>query len=171
MRPGIHVAGLMVQADKAALTRASGWRLLVGAFVIDGKLQYAALALSPELMIVEVWILSEEEIQGKKTPPIEREFVHGFAILKDGSMIFAFDNGNSLQRIDRCGKRIWSTKGEFNHTVNVEDNGEFLWTLDGWLTKVELVRVATADGRTVQRIPMANIIAANPTIDLLLRLA
>ena len=46
MKPGIHIQGPMVRADQAALARASGWRVLVGGFVVDGEFTHAALALT-----------------------------------------------------------------------------------------------------------------------------
>ncbi len=68
-KPGIHIQGPVVRADQAALARASGWRVLVGGFVIDGEFTHAALALSPELEIVKVWKLTEKDIQGQEPGP------------------------------------------------------------------------------------------------------
>ncbi len=61
--PGIPLEGLMVRVDDAALARASGWRILVGGFTLDGALENAALLLSPRLQVVKVWPL-----QGKEHP-------------------------------------------------------------------------------------------------------
>ena len=47
MAPGIRVQAPVVRADQAALARATGWRVLVGGFVVDGEFTHAALALSP----------------------------------------------------------------------------------------------------------------------------
>ena len=171
-KPGIHIQGPVVRADQAALARASGWRVLVGGFVIDGEFTHAALALSPELEIVKVWKLHEENIQGEEPRPPFGKFVHGFTILEDGSVIFAFDEGVSLQRFDACGRRIWSTGGFFNHVVTLDEDEKFVWTLraevvDKKLVHETVVKVATATGEIVRRITMDDIIAANPTLHIL----
>ena len=162
-RDGIDVAGLLIRTDEAALSPASGWRILIGAFTIDGEPRNAAVALSPELEIARVWILTEHEIDGKEPRAQHRKFVHGFDIMDDGSVVFSFDGGVSLQRFDYCGERMWAVGGGFNHSVTLEDNQEFLWTLVG----DNLVKVATANGETVKSISMDDIIAANPAIDIL----
>jgi hypothetical protein len=172
MKPGIHIQGPVVRADQAALARASGWRVLVGGFVIDGEFTHAALALSPELEVVKVWKLSEKDIQGQEPLPPFRKYIHGFAILKDGSVIFSFDDGVSLQRFDACGRRIWSTGGSFHHAVTLDEDEKFVWTLrvelaDKKLVHETVVKVATATGEIVRRITMEDIIAANPTLHIL----
>jgi hypothetical protein len=172
MKPGIQVQGPVVRADQAALTRASGWRVLVGGFVVDGEFTHAALALSPELEIVKVWKLTEKDIQGEEPRSPFRKYVHGFAILKDSSMIFSFDEGVSLQRFDPCGRRIWSTGGIFSHAVTLDEDEKFVWTLrrevaDEKLLHETVVKVATATGEIVRRITMEDIIAANPALHIL----
>ncbi len=172
MKPGIQIQGPVVRADQAALARASGWRVLVGGFVVDGEFTHAALALSPELEIVKVWKLTEKDIRGQEPLPTFRKYVHGFAILKDGSMIFSFDEGVSLQRFDRCGRRIWSIGGNFDHAVTLDEDEQFVWTLrrevaDEKLLHETVVKVSTATGEIVRRITMRDIIAANPTLHVL----
>jgi len=163
-QPGIRIEGLLVRADPAALAQASGWRILVGGFMLDGELENAALALSPELEVVKVWRLVEKDIPGTQPRPPNRKFVHGFAILQDGSVVFGFDNGVALQRFDACGRRIWAVPGKFDHAVSLDDAEKFVWTL---YDSNEIVKLAAADGTIVKRIPMAAIAAANPTIDIL----
>jgi hypothetical protein len=159
----VNVNGLVMRADMEALSRAPGWRILVGAFNIDGEVKNAALALSPELEIMNVWILSEKAIDGEEPRPPHRKFIHGFDIMNDGSVIFAFDGGVSLQRFDQCGSRVWAAGGNFHHAVTLDDNQEFVWTL---LDRAA-VKVATATGKIAQRVTMDGIIEANPSIDIL----
>jgi hypothetical protein len=164
MRAGIHVEGLRVRADPAALARAPGWRILIGGFSIDGKLENAALALSPELEVVKMWPLVEKPLPGAKPLTVYDKFIHGVAILDDASIVYGFDYGVSLQRIDACGKRLWAVPGKFDHAVSVADGGKFLWTLEH---SEQIVKIDTADGRILQRISMNDIAAANPTVDIL----
>lgn len=160
---GIDVKGLLMRADIAELSRKLGWRILVGAFTIDGEVKNAALALSPKYEIVKIWNLTEDSIDGNEPRPPHRKLVHGFNILKDGSVIFSFDEGVSLQRLDQCGSRIWGVDGPFHHAVTLDDSEEFVWTL----RKRDVVKVATATGEIVRHFSMYDIIAANPTIDIL----
>lgn len=166
-RSGIRVEGLLARSDPAALARAPGWRVLVGPFVIDGELQFAVLILSPELEVEKSITIREDEPQGEGRHAIKHEFIQGFSILKDGSMVMAFEGGHSLQRIDRCGRKIWSIEGNFNHAVSAEFDGDFLWTLDGWSMDTQLVRIVTATGKVSRRIPVVDIISANQDIDIL----
>jgi hypothetical protein len=166
-RSGTRIDGLRVRDDADALARASGWRIVVGGFTLDGELENAALLLSPQLEVVNVWKLVEKDIPGAKPQPPYGKFVHGFAMLRDASMIFAFDNGVSLQRFDACGRRIWVVPGPFGHSVSLDDSEQFAWAIRHSGEVEEVVKVATADGAIVKRISMADIAAANPTIDIL----
>jgi hypothetical protein len=163
-QPGIHIDGLMVRSDPAALARAPGWRILVGGFMLDGEFRNAALVLSPELEVMKVWKLDEKDIPGVEPLSPYSKFVHGFAVLGDGSIVFGFDYGVSLQRFDACGKRIWGVPGMFDHAVSLSDDERFIWTLEN---AKQIVKVATANGAIVRRISMADIAAANPTIAIL----
>lgn len=162
-QPGIGVTGLLIRADKAAMVRASGWRILVGAFVIGGEVKNAALALSPGLEITKVWFLTESATNGKEPRPGNRKFVHGFDIMSDGSVIFSFDGGVSLQRLNYCGVVVWATGGRFHHAVTLDDREVSVWSLLG----DEVVQVSTVTGKITRRFSMDDIAAANPTIDIL----
>ena len=116
-RPGIDIQGLVVRADHAALERARGWRVLVGGFMLNGEFTHAALGLSPELEVVRVWKLSEQGVEGVEPLTPFQKYVHGFAMLDDGSVIFAFIPGVTLQRFDACSRRVWSVAGEYHHAV------------------------------------------------------
>lgn len=87
---GINIQGLLVHASPAA---AKGWRLLLGAFTLDGQIENAALLISPQLRVERRWILTESGIKGIKPQSKYRKFVHGAAFLPDASLIFAFDGG------------------------------------------------------------------------------
>lgn len=161
--PGVHVEGLLVRADAQALARTPGWRVLVGAFTIKGEPQQAVLAISPKLVIRHAWLLSETDIEGQKPSPPHRKLVHGVQVMPDASVIVAFDGGVSLQRFDRCGKRLWAVPGRFNHSVMLDESGEYVWTL----RDTDIIKVAAATGQVVKTITVTEIIDANPDIDIL----
>jgi len=68
-RHGIDVKGLVMRADTTHYQANPGWRILVGAFTIDGKVKNAALALSPELEIAKIWVFTEDMIDSEEPLP------------------------------------------------------------------------------------------------------
>jgi len=178
---GTGVTGLLMRADRQALAQKPGWRILVGAFTIDGEISNAALALSPDLQIEKIWLLTEESIDGMDAQPPHRKFIHGFELLDDGSVIFSFDGGVSLQRFGRCGARLWAIGGFFHHTVTLDDDGKYVWALrDREVVKTqpdtgdeiryyahEVVKVAVETGEIARYFSMDDIVAANPAINIL----
>ena len=170
---GIDVQGLLMRADPAAM--AEGWRLLVGAFTVNGEIENAALLMSPDLEIVRKWILNEIPVGELEPRPKHRKLVHGLEVLDDGSLIFTFDGSISLQRIDACGERQWATGGKFHHAVTLDDTGETVWTfISGARAHVAaledsdtIAQVAVEDGAILRQISMDEVISKNPTIDIL----
>ncbi|MEO1018985.1 MAG: arylsulfotransferase family protein [Pseudomonadota bacterium] len=152
--------GLYLRADPEA---ARGWRILLGAFAFDDRIENAALLFSPELELVRISILDEAEIAGEKPNPNHKRFPHGVAVLDDFSLIFAFDGGRSLQRIDPCGERVWAIPGKYHHAVSRDGPGESVWSL----RDLDFVQVAAADGDVLRTISMDDVIARNPSIDIL----
>lgn len=55
---------------------------------------------------------------------------HGFAILRDGSIIVNFDRGDILARIDSCGQPVWTKQGVYHHSLQQAEDGSF-WTWRG----------------------------------------
>ena len=160
--PGLDVQGIYLRASPAEM--APGWRLLAGAFTIDGELQNAALLLSSKLEIVRTWPLTEISINDVEPEPWYRKFVHGIDILDDGSLIFAFDGGASLQRIDACGERQWAIAGGYHHSVALDGSGQTVWAFN---EHTSMVQVDVETGDVIRQIAMADIIAKNPEIDIL----
>ena len=159
---GIDVQRPLLKVGPGSL--APGWRMLAGAFVVDGSMENAVLLLSPELKIVKRWVLDEVPVDGWKPRPKHLKFVHGVELLPDGSLIFTFDGSVSLQRIASCGNRLWATGGEFNHSVMLNEAGDAVWTFSGLR---DIAEVSVADGSVLRRITVDDIIAANPTTDIL----
>ena len=152
--------GLMMRATG---TPAAGWRVMAGSFDIDGTAENAILLLNPGLEVVRTIAVDEQGVEGADPQPKHRKFVHGLEVLDDGSMILAFDGGDTLQRIDACGQRIWAVPGKFSHTVNMAPDGASVWTVQG----NGFTRVDVATGETRQQISVEDIMAANPDIDIL----
>jgi Arylsulfotransferase (ASST) len=162
--------GLIVRRGPG--TPARGWRVIAGVLQIRGSLQTAAVLLSPDLEIVHYWPLIEDgKIDANFQAPL-RKAPHGLSMLKDGSVIYTFDGGNSLHKKDKCGRTVWALAGDYHHSVTADDTGTTVWThrdepSGDHAERMRLVQVATADGKIVREISAADIIAANPDIDIL----
>ncbi len=155
------IEGLMITAD--ASRAESGWRIVTGAFAINGDVTNAAILLSPDMAIERVWELDEAATFGSLVPqPHYRKFVHGYEYLDDGSFLFTFDGGVSLQRFDACGRRMWSAPGYYSHSVNADEDGRTAWTIG----ENEIVQLSTEDGAVLRKITVQDLADANPDIDI-----
>ena len=99
--------------------------------------------------------------------PALRKFPHGLSVLRDGSVIYNFDNGLSLHRKDKCGRTMWAIPGDYHHSVTLDETETTAWVIQRRHQYTRIVQVATADGKILTEISMAAIIAANPEIDIL----
>ncbi|MEO1469557.1 MAG: hypothetical protein AAFV86_10890, partial [Pseudomonadota bacterium] len=115
------------RADRDRLAR--GWRMLYLYAGRDGNLENAAILLDPDLRAVKYWHL---DVAGE--PEVENQeefsrFVHGADILPDGSLFYGFDNSPVIRRIDSCGETVWSTPGNYHHSLTIEEGGHTILTL------------------------------------------
>lgn len=158
---GVQAPGLLMRAERARLR--PGWRLLAGAFELNGAVTNAIVLLSPELELARV-IPLDEPVEGDPLPrPPSRKLVHGVKMLPDGSVIFAFDGGATLQRFDACGKRLWSTPGHYHHAVETNPDGSAVWTF----LNDDLALIDLASGEQQRRITVDQIMSANPGLGVL----
>lgn len=161
-RPGVpDIPGLIYRAEHPRLV--AGWRIVVGAFEIDGAPANAAVLISPELEVAKVWRLRDLDIDGDPRPETH-VLAHGFEVLPDGSVIVAFEGGETLRRIGACGEAVWTARGAYRYAVTLDEDGRSLWTLRGPDT---VVQVAMADGEILRAFSMDEVIRANPQIDVL----
>lgn len=158
---GIRVDGLQVRGERGAMTE--GWRFVLGTFRLDAEVRHAALLLDPALAVARIWPLTEDGIPGISPRPPFRKFPHGVDVLPDGSLIFNYDGGRSIQRIDACGKRIWARPGGWHHAVTLAAEGDAAWSFRG----ETMLKLSAETGETLARFDLAALIDANPDIDIL----
>jgi hypothetical protein len=73
-------------------------------------------------------------------------FVHGGLALPDGSIVFTFDTGQSLVKMDACGDVVWKSKRMFHHSVDRAEDGTY------WLPLADHVAQVAEGGETLQQI-------------------
>jgi hypothetical protein len=57
---------------------------------------------------------------------------HAFQVLRDGSVLVAYDGGDVMARIDACSNPVWIREGIFHHSMTVADDGTvWVWRADG----------------------------------------
>ena len=161
-KPGVpEIPGLVARSDHARMT--AGWRIAVGAFEIEDEAANAAVLIAPDLEIAKVWRLADIDADGEPRAAVDT-LAHGFAIFPDGSIVVAFEGGETLQHIGPCGERRWVARGAYRYAATPDENGSSLWTLRGPDTVVE---VGLTDGSELRAFSMADVIDANPKLDVL----
>ncbi len=98
-----------------------GIRLVSGYF--SGRpSNHGALLLDREGRELWFWPISTEAIGVELA---RHTFLHGVAVLADGSLVVNFDEGHVLARIGACGDVIWARTGEYHHSVDTGADGTF----------------------------------------------
>lgn len=158
------IAGLVMRTAGSADAGQPGWRILYGIFHIDGAPRYAALALSPRFAIEHLWLITPEVLSESGTTFGQAQFPHGFALLRDGSIVAGFDNFYRTVRLDMCGRRAWTSQASLNHALYPVEGDRFAWGVgpDDNVQKIDL-----RDGKIVRTITIADLRAANPDISAL----
>ncbi len=157
-----RVAPLMYLSDDAP----RGYRLLYGTFDFSDAL-HGALLLDPDGKVLRQWSVSQERAEWAPREDAN-VYPHGIEIMRDGSIIAAFDGGSSLVRYGYCGEEIWRRQGVFHHAVTRQgDDSVWAWgNPDGKFNKGEyMVRVAVNDGSVLQSINLDHVWPENPGID------
>jgi hypothetical protein len=94
-------------------------------------------------------------------PPAQR-FPHGLEVLQDGSLVFNDgDGGNTIRRIDWCGKPLWTVYRRTGHAVNIANDE--LWHLQTG----SLVKRDPETGEVRRKIPWQNVVSANSELGIL----
>lgn len=131
---------------------------LHGVFDFQGAL-HGAILLDETGQVSHRWLLPElVDYPGKK-----REgslYPHGVLVDPDGSVTYIFDFGGTINKVDACGRKIWSRADghDYNHVLSRADDGS-IWTIDGQIRA--FVRIDPDTGDVIDEIPMEKIVRAN----------
>ncbi len=136
-----------------------GLRLLWGA-LDTREAMHGAILVDSGGTIVHQWAMVEES-----SPDSERQewnkHLHGLEVLGDGSVIYSFDGGNGLYRINACGELLWKIEGNFHHSISRDESGS-VWT---WRDH-EILKVGIENGEVLRKIDFGDLDRANLDLDL-----
>ncbi|MCP4666641.1 MAG: hypothetical protein GY849_09755 [Deltaproteobacteria bacterium] len=136
-----------------------GYRLIFGIFDFRKHLCGAVL-LDPKGHVARVWQTSQADVDWDHRPD-SNVFPHGFNISPDGSIVAAYDGGNSLIKYDGCGRIIWRKKGGFHHSIEFEgEDAIWVWGADS------LLKIDYETGEHIKVFSLEKVMKANPEIDI-----
>ena len=145
----------------------AGFRVIYGVFDFKEGL-HGAVMLDPKGRVAHVWHTSQKSMD-VESPKDTNVFPHGFEIAPDGSIVTAYDEGNTLTKHDYCGNVVWQLDGKFHHSIHF-DGKDAIWV---WKTVTlepfwqnNLVKIDYHTGKIIREIPMEKIVEANPNIDI-----
>jgi hypothetical protein len=135
-----------------------GLTLLAGFF--EGNL--GARLIEADGSVVHRWVIKYTEIWPKRdilrdAVPLTdwNVFLHGMEALPDGSIVFNFDAGESLVKMDRCGRVKWKLGDGIHHSVFLAEDGTF------WVPLGNNIAQISATGERLQIINPTKIIRKN----------
>ena len=140
--------------------RTPSLRLIFGSFDHNDSIN-GALLLSDDGDVIWEWIVHERLIQSKRLQSEMRKFPHGILVMNDGSLVFSFDGGVSLQRFDRCSNQIWASNSRVDHSLYFGPQGQ-IWGV----MSPDRVRVFNPlNGNLINDLPMKKWVHRNPSVD------
>ena len=160
-------------------TQLKGWRVIVGCFDIAAEKKPTAILFDENMQAVHIWSLDEKDVpHPHKRSPLFK-FPHGFEILPDGSIFYAFDGGISLKHVDINGQTLWHKIGNYHHAITLDEDGKTLWALRhafDWTDDRSVFdnpknrffeQLDTETGNTLQTITLADIASVNKKLSIL----
>lgn len=168
---GDDIPGLLYQASDQA---PRGWRVLSGTMMVNDAPGSVAVLIDPDFVIRQVWHLNEDRIPNAQVADTRR-MVHGIEVTRTGGLIYAFDNGISMQAQGPCEEPLWGATGTYHHTATLSDDGALVWgitTVSGANSDPRMPRGGTESfvalnaetGEMVKSVTMVDVVAANPDV-------
>ena len=137
-----------------------GLRLIFGTMDFEQGLA-GAILLDQKGEVKHQWFLHEDGLEWDVLDGAARKFPHGLQIYPDGSIMFAYDRGASLQKFDRCSQRIWAQKSYVDHSISPDGQGN-VWGIE---TPKHISRFNIETGELNRRVDMMSFVESNPEID------
>lgn len=141
-----------------------GYRFVVGVMRLRDSF-WGALLLNPEGEIIHSWNLSTGHLQAKVRRD-QMKNLYGVHLFPDGSVIYLMQEfGGGIVKVDACSNILWNLQGKFHHAISPDEHGYF-WSFSGLQRTMDqnMVKVSVDTGEIVEKIRMADIRRANPTL-------
>jgi hypothetical protein len=144
---------------------APGYRLISGVFPQRPGL-HGAILLDRDGRELHYWPIDYDKLHYKIAADSGRGAfnvtLHGTTLLRDGSLVVNFDDGDILARIDKCGDPIWVDTGHYNHPNHLSYDGTiWVWKQSNEGEDQLLVNVDPVDGRVLREVSLEEIIRKN----------
>jgi hypothetical protein len=160
-------------------TQLKGWRVVTGCFDIAAEKKPTAILFNENMQVMHIWSLNEKDIpHPDKRGPLFK-FPHGFEILPDGSIFYAFDGGISIKHVDIHGQTLWHKIGNYHHAITLDEDGKTIWTLRHAFDWTDdravfddpknrfIEQLDSETGNTLQTITLADIAKVNKELSIL----
>lgn len=145
-----------------------GYRLLYGTFDFEEEL-HGAVLLDSRGKVAHVWHISQAGIAWEHQPDTNT-FPHGLEVARDGSIVVAYDEGNSMTKYDYCGNVVWQIDGIFHHSIAFDgESAVWSWkrrSYGEYEVGERLVKVDFQTGEILKEIPLPDVVNANLDIDI-----
>jgi hypothetical protein len=125
---------------------ARGLRAVAGYFD-DRATATGAILFDEQGTELHFWPIDYQAIAaniGGEFPHARHNFLHGFEVLRDGSVIASFDSGGVLARLDACGRVVWSIAGGYHHALSFDGDG-MLWAVGGPGDDIDAMAISKID--------------------------
>lgn len=121
------------EASRELFTVHEPGRVLPGYYAIvgwdDARQRYAAWLYDHRGERRHTWVFNYDALD-PDGPWNGEDHPHPFHLLRDGSVLVAFDSGDVMARLDACSEPVWIKSGIYHHSLSRTDDGSF-WTWRG----------------------------------------
>ena len=143
-RPETFASFKMYRPDDAA----PGYVLIAGLSIEQSRSFFDVVLYDAEGRVLHEWPVDYSILDPEGLKPLN-VMLHGMEVFEDGSLAVTFDAGNVIARIDACGQPMWTTAGEFHHSISSDGQGG-IWA---WRNE-DIVRLDAETGQEIHEISL-----------------
>ncbi|MEI4486190.1 arylsulfotransferase family protein [Frigidibacter sp. MR17.14] len=111
--PGAAERFTVAQPDRVT----PGFTLVAGLSRDQARAPFTVTLFDERGSVVHEWPIDYAKADPGGPNPLNT-MLHGMEVEADGSLIATFDGGHAIARFDACGTPMWSTPGDFHHTIS-----------------------------------------------------
>jgi hypothetical protein len=127
---------------------APGYTLIAGLSTEQSRSTFDVVLYDADGSILHKWPVDYSILDPDGPQPLH-VMLHGMEVFEDGSLAVTFDAGKVIARVDACGQPMWTTPGEFHHSVSADGRGG-IWA---WRNEV-IVQLDPETGEVAREISL-----------------